>query len=91
MALTTTKASKTLTPISKPALVQTSQVGIALAYSTIVCATAGGTFASGETSGSKTLLCATVKGVRLVLLFVITRRTGKPRVATLWQDLRMAE
>ena len=73
IAFTTKNAKHTLTATSTPARKHTSQVGIALAYSRIVSATCFGTLASGDTSGSRRLLCATTGCLRLL---VITDRFG---------------
>ena len=62
---------------STPARRQTSQVGIALAYSIMVSATCLGTLASGDTSGSNRLLCATMACLRARRLFLITNRLDK--------------
>jgi len=76
IAFTTKNAKHTLTATSTPARKHTSQLGIALAYSRIVSATCFGTLASGDTSGSRRLLCATTGCLRVPRLLVITDRFG---------------
>ena len=86
IAFTTKNAKHTLTATSTPARKQTSQVGIALAYSRIVSATCFGTLASGDTSGSRRLLCATTGCLRVPRLLVITDRFGLPSKNHVRQD-----